>query len=82
MPPENEQQQQRKPEERFQSKKQEQQAPRKAVQVRAKVAHTQPGSLTYREKGDEFSHIGEPYEHVELVKRPQPADEADDLDGE
>jgi hypothetical protein len=34
-------------------------------EVRAKVAHTQPGTLTYREEGDVFVHEGELYEHVE-----------------
>lgn len=36
--------------------------------VRAKVAHTQPVSLTYRSEGEEFEHNGKLYEHVEAVK--------------
>lgn len=47
-----------------------------AIRVRAKVAHTQPGTQAYRAEGDEFDHIGDPYEHVEkLADKPVVADE-------
>lgn len=50
--------------------------PAKAINVRAKVAHTQPGTLTYRAEGDEFIHRGELYKHVEEVKaKPEPDEE-------
>jgi hypothetical protein len=40
-------------------------------QVRAKVDHTQPGTLTYRAADEVFVHDGEPYEHVEPVDEPE-----------
>jgi hypothetical protein len=43
--------------------------------VRAKVDHTQPGTLTYRAADDVFVHDGELYEHVEPVDQPEEAKE-------
>lgn len=40
------------------------------AQVKAKVTHIQPGTLFYREEGEEFEHDGKPYKHVEVVKAP------------
>jgi hypothetical protein len=57
--------------------------PRKqAVLVRSKCAHIQPGSMTYREKDEQFTHVGDLYKHVEAVKGPQPAADQDDDGGE
>jgi hypothetical protein len=39
--------------------------------VKAKVAHTQPGSHAYREEGEQFEHDGKPYKHVEVLKQPK-----------
>lgn len=39
--------------------------------VKAKVAHTQPGTLAYREEGEQFEHDGKMYKHVEVVKQPE-----------
>lgn len=46
--------------------------------VKAKVAHTQPGTLAYREADEEFELDGKPYKHVEVVKHSAPlADESE-----
>lgn len=42
-------------------------AKEKAIEVRATVAHTQPGTHAFRNAGDKFTHVGKLYEHVELV---------------
>jgi hypothetical protein len=52
---------------------------KKVVQVRAKVDHTQPGTHFYRVAGEKFSHQGEVYEHVELVKSGGEEAEAEDV---
>lgn len=44
--------------------------------VKSKVAHIQPGTLAYREEGEQFEHDGKPYKHVEVVK-PGKAKEAE-----
>lgn len=38
-----------------------------AIRVKAKVAHTQPGTQIYRAEGDEFVHRGEVYKHVDKL---------------
>lgn len=45
------------------------------IQVRAKVAHTEPGTQTYRSDGEVFEHRGELYKHVELAGKQEAADE-------
>jgi hypothetical protein len=55
---------------------------KKVVSVRAKVDHTQPGSHFYRVAGEKFSHQGEPYEHVELVKDAPPEEIESEDDGD
>lgn len=39
--------------------------------VKSKVAHIQPGSLEYREEGEQFDLEGALYKHVEVFKRPK-----------
>lgn len=39
-----------------------------SIEVRAKVAHIQPGTLQYRSEGERFTHTGELYKHVTPVK--------------
>jgi hypothetical protein len=47
-------------------------------QVRAKVDHTQPGTLTYRTADEVFDHDGELYEHVEVVDQPEELKDEDE----
>jgi hypothetical protein len=39
----------------------------KAIEVRAIVAHLEPGTHTYRSEGEKFSYAGKLYKHVELA---------------
>jgi hypothetical protein len=49
------------------------------AQVRAVVAHIQPGTLEYRDEGEEFVYDGKPYKHVEVVKqKPTPRAEQEE----
>lgn len=43
-------------------------AKKQALEVRARTAHTEPGTQTYRAEGERFTHVGEMYKHVEAVK--------------
>lgn len=37
--------------------------------VKAKVAHMEPPTGTYRSEGEEFDHDGPLYKHVDAVKK-------------
>lgn len=47
------------------------------MQVKAKVAHLQPGTNAYRFEGEQFEHEGKIYKHVEPVKG-KPAKQEDE----
>lgn len=53
----------------------------KTVEVRAKVAHTQPGTQIYRAAGEVFTHTGAIYKHVEAATKAELA-KAEDAVGD